>query len=80
MSHPGRGLHDLRSPAVGRALGWHRHPSGGFGDQCGLGDQEANCVFPGLSQYMLLFFRGTTVGPDNRDVLLGGGFPGGAQG
>ena len=36
-------------------------------------------MFPGLSQYMLFFIRGTTVGQNNHDVLPGGGFPGGAQ-
>ena len=37
MSHPSYGLHDLHSPGVSCALGWHRHPPGGFGDQCELG-------------------------------------------
>ena len=30
-------------------------------------------MFPGLSQYMLLFIRGTIVGQNNCDVLPGGG-------
>ena len=55
MYHPSCGLHDLHSPGVDCALGWHCHPPDGFGDQCGLGARRpAECSLALLSKCSFL--------------------------
>ena len=69
MSHPSLAYTIFHSPSVGHVLGLR--PTHLINLAVWIGGPLAICVFPGLSQYALLFIWGAAVGQNKHDVLPG---------